>query len=210
MTSSLHKSPPKKRKHSDSPTRKKARTGDDTPATVTPVPAIVQTAATEEEEFQAFMRDIVGAGVPLPTPPLVAQAVPATPPPATAPKPLNPFAGSVKSLRGNFGTGAHDVAHFQPTQHKVHHGVWNSRKKVKEWVGLALDSIYNDDGFVVASKPGQNGGYTYLVSMDGKTVGYLSGSSVPPGTKPPAKHIEVYLDKKGTTVSAFPSSPDIF
>jgi hypothetical protein len=209
MTGSLHKTS-LKRKRSDSPTRKKARTGDDAPETMTPAPTVVQTAATDDEEFAAFMRDILGTGVPLPTPPLVAQTVPATPPPATAPKPLNPFAGTVKPLRGNFGTGAHDVAHFQPTQHKVHHGVWLSRKKVLKWVGMAIDSIYDDDGFVVASKPGQNGGYTYLVSMNGETVGYLSGSSVPLGTKPPATHIEVYLDKKGTTVSAFPSSPDIF
>lgn len=209
MTSSLHKTP-LKRKRSDSPTRKKARTGDDTPAIITPTPVTVQTTATEDEEFAAIMQDILGNGVPLPSPPLVAPTVPATPTPATAPKPLNPFAGTVKSLRGNFGTGAHDVAHFQPTQHKVHHGVWSSRKKVKEWVGLALDSIYNDDGFVVDSKPGQNGGRNYLISMGRTKVGYLSGSSVTPGTKPPATHIEVYLDKNGNTVSAFPSSPDIF
>jgi hypothetical protein len=209
MTGQLHK-PTLKRKHSNSPTRKKARTGDDTPATITPTPATVQTTATEDELFAAIMLDILGDGVPLPPPPLVALTVPATPTPATQPKPINPFAGTVKALRSNFGTGAHDVAHFQPTQHKVHHGVWSSRKKVKEWVGLALDSIYQDDGFVVASKPGQNGGRNYLISMDGTKVGYLSGSSVTPGTKPPATHIEVYLDNKGNTVSAFPSSPDIF
>jgi hypothetical protein len=209
MTGSLHKTT-KKRTHSDSPTRKKARTGDDPSATITPTPVTVQTTATEDEEFAAIMRDILGEDVPLPAPPLVAQTVPTTPTPATAPKPLNPFAGKVKPLRGNFGDGAHDVAHFQPTQHKVHHGVWRSRNKVKEWVGLALESIYNDDGFVVDSKPGQNGGRNYLISMGRTKVGYLSGSSVTPGTKPPATHIEVYLDNKGTTVSAFPSSPDIF
>ena len=212
MSSPTHKT--LKRKVSDSPTRKKARTGDGTPATITPAPVTTQTAATDDEMFASIMQDILGEGVPLPAPPLVAQPVPAMPTPATAPKPRNPFAGTMKALRGNFGTGTHDIAHFQPTQHKTHHGVWHSRKnvkaKVKEWVGLARDSINNDDGFVVASKPGQNGGYTYLIDMDGETVGYLSGSSVPPGTKPPAKHIEVYVDKKGNVVSAFPSSPDIF
>jgi hypothetical protein len=209
MTGQLHKTT-LKRKHSNSPTRKEARNGDDTSAITTPVPTPVQTAVGDEDVFAEFMRDIVGDGQPLPPPPLVAQTVPATPAPAAGPKPVNPFAGRVKPLRGNFGTGAHDVAHFQPTQHKAHHGVWGKRKKVKEWVGLARDSINNDDNFVVDSKPGQNGGYNYLVYMDGETVGYLSGYSVTPGTKPPAKHIEVYLDNKGNTVSAFPSSPDIF
>jgi len=208
MTGQLHKTT-LKRKHSNSPTRKMARTENDAPATTIPV-TIQTTAADDDDMFAQFMQDIVGTGVPLPPPPLVAQTVPATPPPVTATKPANPFAGRVKALRGNFGTGAHDVAHFQPTQHKVHHGVWGKRKKVKEWVGLARDSINNDDEFVVDSKPGQNGGYNYLVYMDGETVGYLSGSSVTPGTKPPAKHIEVYLDNKGNTVSAFPSSPNIF
>lgn len=210
MTTSPRTSPSRKRKHSDSPTRKKARTGEDAPATITPAPVTVPAAATEDELFAAIMQDILGEGEPLPAPPLVAQTVPAPPAPATTPKPRNPFAGTVKALRGNFGSGAHDVAHFQPTRHKTHHGVWRSKAKAKGWVEQAVDSIYHDDGFVVASKPGQNGGYTYLIDMAGKTVGYLSGSAVPPGTKPPATHIEVYLDKKGNVVSAFPSSPDIF
>lgn len=211
MTGSLHKSTTK-RKHSDSPTRKKARTVADAPPTTTPTPAATP---SETDLFEAFMQEVAGDD-PLPPPPLagtatVAQPVPVTPEPATGPKPVNPFAGKVKQLRANFGTGYHDIAHFQPTQNKSHHGVWGgTRKKVKAWVGLALDSIYGDDRFVVASKPGQDGGHNYLISMDGKNVGYLSGSSVPPGTKPPATHVEVYLDKKGNTVSAFPSSPDIF
>ena len=65
---------------------------------------------------------------------------------------------------------------------------------------------------IVASKPGTGkyrDGYNYLVSMD-KPVGYLSGSSVLSGTKPEARYIAVYLDKKGNTVSAFPCSPDMF
>lgn len=213
MTSSPRTST-KKRKHSDSPpTRKKARLGDDAPATTTPTPVTVQTTAADEEMFAAFLRDVLGDDPPPPLAgtPTVAQTVPATPTPAAGPKPANPFARKVKKLRGNFGTGYHDIAHFQPTQNKSHHGVWDgSRKKVQAWVRLALGSIFDDDGFVAASKPGQNGGHTYLISMEGETVGYLSGSSVPLGTKPPAKHIEVYLDKKGATVSAFPSSPDIF
>ena len=89
--------------------------------------------------------------------------------------------------------------------------MWQGKlPQLRKWVGMALDSIYLDDRFVVASKPGTAGGYVYLVSMDGAEVGYLSGASVPPGEKPPATHIEVYLDRKGTTVSAFPSSPGIF
>jgi len=201
-----------KRKHSASPTRKMARTIDDAPANPAPTP--VQTTPTDEEEFAAFYRQVVGED-PLPPPlaatPTTPQAVPVTPTPVVGPKPVNPFARKVKALRGNFGTGYHDIAHFQPTLNKSYHGVWGGkRKKVQAWVKLALDSIYNDDHFVVASKPGPDGGHNYLISMDGTTVGYLSGSSVSPGEKPPAKHIEVYLDKKGNTVSAFPSSPNIF
>src|SRR5262245_28492370 len=125
-------SPPRtsthKRKHSDSPTRKKARTVvADAPATTTPTPVLVQTTATDDEEFAAFYRQVVGEDPP--PPPLAAtpttdQTQPVMPTAVTGPPPTNPFAGKVKPLRGNFGTGTHDVAHFQPTQNKVHHGVW--------------------------------------------------------------------------------------
>jgi hypothetical protein len=212
MTTSLHTGT-KKRKISTSPSRKKARTGAGAPEIVTP-PTPTGPAAEDERDLLAeFLRDI-GAEDLLPPPePLVGTPpVATTPPPAVAgPRPANPFAGTAKKLRGNFGTGYHDVAHFQPTRNKSYHGVWEgTRNAVKAWVRLAVSSIREDDRFIVASKPGKDGGYTYLISMDGTTVGYLSGSSVPAGQKPPAQHIEVYLDKKGNTVSAFPSSPDRF
>lgn len=131
--------------------------------------------------------------------------------PATGTRRLNKHVSNVKNLRSNFGTGAHDQFHFAPTDAKKYHGVWSAAQlsQVKKWIGLALDSIYADDNYVVASKPGNKAGYyTYLVNMDTE-VGYLSGSGVT-GTKPSATHIEVYLDKKGITVSAFPSDPSIF
>lgn len=222
MTGPLHTST-KKRKISDSPTRKKARTSKtvtpDAPETTTQTATGTVPNPVGSDPYADFLRAIGGEDQlppiqPLVGTPAVAQTVtptPTAPATVTGPKPTNPFAGKVKKLRANFGTGYHDVAHFQATRNKPYHGVWEgSRKKVQGWVKMALDSIYDNDRFVVGSKPGQDGGYTYLISMDGATVGYLSGSSVPPGEKPPAKHIEVYLDKKGNTVSAFPSSPDIF
>ncbi len=119
----------------------------------------------------------------------------------------NPNKGKVKKLRGNFGTAVHDQMHFAPTDTKPHHGVWSIKlAQVKEKVGLALDSIHGGDGYVVASKSGGKN-WRFLVNM-GEVVGYLSGSAVT--GKPQATHIEVILDKKGNTVSAFPSSPDIF
>lgn len=188
MSTTVHK---RKKKPSPSPSRKKARTGEATTDTTT---SVVRPATGGEDRAP---RPLVGT--------------PTARPSATVTKPRNPFAGEAKALRGNFGTGYHDIAHFHPTQEKAKHGVWQGKlPQVQKWVAMALDSIYLDDRFVVTSKPGTAGGHAYLVSMDGTTVGYLSGASVPPGEKPPATHIEVYLDRKGTTVSAFPSSPDIF
>lgn len=181
----------RKKKRSPSPTRKKIRT--DAATTDTTVSAVRPAAGGDDRA----PRPLVGT--------------PTVPPPLARPRPRNPFAGKVKTLRGNFGTGYHDIAHFHPTKEKPNHGVWQGKlPQVQKWVGMALDSIYLDDRFVVASKPGTNGGHVYLVSMDGTTVGYLSGALAPAGEKPPATHVEVYLDRKGVTVSAFPSSPDIF
>jgi hypothetical protein len=125
----------------------------------------------------------------------------------------------VAPLRSTFGQGNHEKFHFSSTVEKKHHGVWRQTKgaswtqkldRVKDWVNLALDSINANDRFVVASKPGKDGGYNYLVYMGGVKVGHLSGSSVPKNQTPPAHHIEVYLNKSGQTVSAFPSDPSIF
>jgi hypothetical protein len=190
----------KKRKRSSTPTRKKARTGAE--ATGASETCTTRTETTANHVTPA-PRPLVGTPVGVRTAP-AARSVPVT-------KPKNPHAGMVKQLRANFGTGYHDTAHFKATADKADHGVWQGTiPQVKNWVGMALDSIYLDDPFVVASTPGANGGYTYLVAMDGTTVGYLSGASVEPGANPPAQHVEVYLNRKGNTVSAFPSSPDIF
>ena len=62
----------------------------------------------------------------------------------------------------------------------------------------------------VASKPGTDGGYNYLVDMAGVTIGYISGSSAKPGTKPEAEHLAVYVNKKGYPATAFPRTPKIF
>src|SRR6476469_2794033 len=193
----------KKRKYSDVPSRKKIRTDtgpDDTAGKTTTAPA--ETGSESDHETPA-PQPLVGTPVEVRTAP-PAPALPVT-------KPKNPHAGKVKNLRGNFGTGYHDTAHFAATTNKPNHGVWQGKlTQVNNWVRMALDSIYADDQFVVASNPGTGGTYRYLVSMDGATVGYLSGASVGSGGKPPAKHIEVYLDSKGNTVSEFPGTPEIF
>ena len=72
---------------------------------------------------------------------------------------------------------------------------------------MCVNSIYAGDAFVVGSAPG-NKSWRYLVYMDGLQVGYLSGSAEL-GNRP-AMRIEVYVDSKGATVSAFPSDPSIF
>lgn len=121
----------------------------------------------------------------------------------------NPHEGRAKKLRGNFGTTVHEQMHWKPTDAKPHHGVWTLKlKEAKNRVSLALNSIYNGDEYLVDSKSGSGGGtWRYLVNM-GETIGFLSGSTV--SGKPPATHLEVILDKKGNTVSAFPSDPSVF
>jgi len=131
---------------------------------------------------------------------------------AAKPKPKNPHANKAKKLRKDFGAQVHDQMHFAPTDTKKNHGVWGTKNTatIKGWVGLALDSIYLNDDYLVASKPGKKPGeFSYLVNMNQVVVGYLSGSSAK-GAKPPATHIEVFLQKSGVTVSAFPSDPSIF
>jgi hypothetical protein len=119
--------------------------------------------------------------------------------------------GKIKNLRANFGTSVHDQMHFAPTDQKSYHGVWGTSKlaKVRQWVRMAVDSIWAGDQYVVASKAGEKGGRTYLVFMN-TTVGYLSGSAMLNKPKQLATHIEVFVDAKGNTVSAFPSDPSIF
>jgi hypothetical protein len=188
----------KRRKHSDSTTRKKVRTESGR----TEAPTIDTTKETLSTQEVPPLRPLVGT-------PVGTAAAPARP--AMVAKPKNPHAGRVTELRGNFGTGYHDVGHFKATPEKANHGVWQgSLSQVRKWVRMALGSIYADDQFVVATKPGTNGSYRYLVSTDGSTVGYLSGFSVPSGGQPQAQHIEVFLNSKGDIVTAFPSSPEIF
>lgn len=133
--------------------------------------------------------------------------------PRTGPKPLNPFADTINYLRGNFGTDYHDTAHFHPTDLKSKHGVWGAKlPRVKKWVGEAIQHVFDDDAAIVASKPGAGasaGGRNYLIDM-GRPVGYLSGSSIPTGTRPEARYIALYVNKKGETVSAFPCTPEMF
>ena len=119
-----------------------------------------------------------------------------------------PHLGKIQKLRGNFGKEVHDQMHLKPTDSKSHHGVWlGNPQQVRKWVTLAVDSIYSGDEFVVDSKPAKNG-HAYLVNMDQTTVGYLSGSSVP--DRPKVHYIELYVNRKGAMVSAFPSDPSIF
>jgi hypothetical protein len=212
-----------KRSRSNSPTsRKKART--ETPDQPTQVdPGDGGTDATEFD-IDAYMRQVeeevardranpLTAAQPAVVPRVVAPA------PVARPKPENPFVGQVAKLRANFGKDDHDKFHFSSTTEKKNHGVWRQAKgktwsqklaRVKAWIDLALISINANDDFVVDSKPGLKGGWNYLVSMNGVKVGKLSGSNVQKGAEPPATHIEVYLDKNGQTVSAFPSDPSIF
>jgi hypothetical protein len=168
------------------------------------------------------------ARVPASTAPPQVRTVPPKPlgsalAPGSRPRPAtHPLAGKgkVKPLRSNFLTDVHDDFHFKPTIEKSHHGVWQTEsgltraeqiKQVTKWVRQAIVSImrYSTDDSVVNFKAIQ-GGYAYLVDMKGLTVGFLSGSKAPPGEKPPATHVEVWLDHKGNTITAFPSDPRIF
>lgn len=195
----------KKRRRSASPTsRKKQDTGQDK---TTPTAPDVDAGYAE---FAELMR---GIGVTLDTPATTAPATtPPVPVPAARAKPTNPFTNRVKRIPKVWGSSVHEQMHFKPTTAKPYHGVWRTRDldQVREWVSLARDSVNADDGFVIASKPGEKGGYNFLVDMDGQTVGYISGSAVPPGTKPPAKHLAVYVNKGGFVATAFPCTPEIF
>jgi hypothetical protein len=229
-------SPTKKRKHSASPTRKKARaestttraeeptlpTGTTHPPVITmPTPTITTHPSTsttlshdDQSELDRFLSEI--NSLPSTSLPPLSTPTPTVTPTVTTrtgPKPANPFAGKIKFLRGDFGTGYHDTAHFKATNLKSKHGVWDAAlPQVKEWVREAIDHVYYDDASIVASKVGtgaSKGGRNYLIDM-GKPVGYLSGSSVPSGTQPEARYIALYVSKNGTTVSAFPCTPEMF
>lgn len=226
-------SSPRKRSRSSSGTssRKKLHTGkEETPTVPTPAPAPTPTFDADYAAFEEMMRGIgdtltdpaetgtdtmTTITVPISTasdPTVPVSTMPFPTVPVARAKPRNPWANKVKQISEKWGSSVHEKMHLAPTTDKPYHGVWGSKKpsKLREWVSLAVDSIYLDDNFVVASKPGENGGYNFLVDMNGKTVGYISGSKVPSGTKPPAKHLAVYVNKKGYPVTAFPCTPEIF
>ncbi|TDV57266.1 hypothetical protein [Actinophytocola oryzae] len=212
----------RKRKLSPDSSRKKAREGVDSPErnssddegtttalalrTRAELKSEVEPKSNLDVEFSLDDNSDIGAPRQVTTTTVPKPAVK-----AVTTKPANPFVGQVAALRGNFPSGYHDTAHFAPTTKKPKHGVWGKKgsKPLRKWVKLALDSINANDDFVVDSKRGEKGGWIYLVSMDGETVGYLSGSKAPPGN-PPAKYIEIFLDAKKNTVSAFPSDPSMF
>ncbi len=214
MSSSLKKRP---RSYSGN-SRKKLHTEEEKPTT-TPDPAPTPTHDTAFAEFAEMMR---GIGVTLndPTPtdtPMVTvpeATTPAvtTPVPTTGPKPANPWAGKAKNPSKTWGSSVHEQMHFAPTDTKPYHGVWGTKNlaKVRKWLTTACAGIKRDDGSVVASKAGEKGGWNFLVDMKGTTVGYLSGSRIPPGSQPPARYIAVYVNKQGYPATAFPCTPDIF
>lgn len=200
----------KKRRRSTSPSsRKKQNTGQDE---TTPV-SVTTEAPDLDAEYADFAELMRGIGVTLDTP---ATTTPATTPPVPAPtasaRPTNPFTNRVKRIPKAWGSSVHEQMHFKPTTAKSYHGVWRTREldQVREWVSLARDSVNANDDFVIRSRPGEKGGYNFLVDMDGQTVGYISGSAVPPGMKPPAKHLAVYVNKSGFVATAFPCTPEIF
>lgn len=171
-----------------------------------------------EQEFLAEAKAKLGQGPPVPAvqePPKkrVATEAEQAPPPAQPAKPAGqaPHAGKVKNLRGGFGDGYHDKAHFHATDQKSKHGVWGAKLgKVKQWVQLALDSIHASDDYVVRWKAGDKpGAVNYLVDMK-ENIGFISGSSVPPGQQPATTHMALFIDRQGNTVSAFPCDPDMF
>jgi hypothetical protein len=188
----------KRRRSSSGSSRKKLHTEkEETPATTEPTPDL-------DAELANFAEEMRGIGVTLTEPTEVETTAPA--------RPDNPWTGRVKKLANTWGSSVHEQMHFAPTTTKPYHGVWDTKKlsKVREWVSLARDSVNLDDEYVIASKPGEAGGYNYLVDMAGETVGYISGSDVAPGTKPEAKYLAVYVNKKGYVATAFPCTPDIF
>lgn len=126
-------------------------------------------------------------------------------------KPLNPWKNRTKKIPDWWGTTHHDMSHFSPTMDKPYHGVWGTKKlaTVEAWVIKARASVNRDDERVIASKPGTDGGYNFLVDM-GERVGYLSGARVPLGTQPQTTHVAVYLDAKGNVSTVFPCTPEAF
>jgi hypothetical protein len=234
MTQRTHTpTPTKKRKsRSPSPTRKKSRHEEaETPVRVeqpTPTitthppvsthePTTTALSRDQQSDLDRFLSEIDSLAhttlPPLSTPTPTPTVTPTVTPRVTRPKPVNPFKGTIDYLRGNFGTDYHDAAHFKPTDLKSKHGVWGAKlPMVKTWIGEAINHIFDDDASIVASKAGSGaskGGRNYLVDM-GKPVGYLSGSSIPRGTRPEARYIALYVNKKGITVSAFPCTPEMF
>jgi hypothetical protein len=204
-----------KRKRRPSPTnsRKKLHTEEGNENTTAIATTTKPDPDAEYAEFAEIMR---GIGVtmndsttPVLTPPVLATPVPPTP---ALPKPTNPMAGKMRYPAQGWGSSVHEQMHFSPTDAKKYHGVWGTKKlnQVRKWVNQACDSIYYNDEHVVASKPGEKGGYNFLVDMGDTTVGYLSGSSVPPGSKPPANYVAVYVNKNGYPTTAFPCTPDVF
>jgi hypothetical protein len=182
----------KRSRSSGSNPRKKQNTSDKTPVLVAPRnPAVVKA---------------IGATVTTTTDDTGGPAGP-----ATHAKPANPWKNRTKKVPDWWGTTYHDMSHFSPMMDKPYHGVWGTRKlaTVEAWVVKARASVNSDDDRVVASKPGTDGRYDFLVDM-GERVGYLSGALVPLGTQPQANHVAVYLDAKGNVSTMFPCTPDAF
>ncbi len=209
---------PKKRRRSSSPSssRKKLHTEDEKSTTGTKPTKSTDTAYAEFAEMMrgigVTLNDPTPPDTPVVTIPVVTTPTVTTPVPTAGPKPANPWAGKIKTPAKTWGAAVHEQMHFAPTDTKSYHGVWGTKslKQVRTWLTTACNSIKRDDKSVVASKPGEKGGWNYLVDMNGTTVGYLSGSKVPPGTQPPAQCIAVYVNKQGYPATAFPCTPDIF
>lgn len=218
----------KKRRRSNSPpsSRKLQHTETGKESTTPDAPETDKTPPTSTEkddfdaEYEALMRAIGDTTAPQGTgnqttisaPPVITLPIATAPIPlAQGPRRANPLIGKPLKISTKWGTGVHELMHFQPTTSKPNHGVWgtNNIKQVQKWVRQACTAIRTDSDAVVASKPGTNGGYNFLVDM-GEPVGYLSGSNVPPGTAPEARYIAVYVNNKKYPATAFPCTPNIF
>lgn len=190
-----------------------------TPETDTPPPT-----STEKNDFDAeyaeFLRSIGDTTAPqgtgdqttVSTTPVITLPITTAPTPLVqGPRRKNPWLGKPLKISTKWGTGVHELMHFKPTTSKPNHGVWRTTniKQVQKWVRQACTAIRTDSDTVVASKPGEKGGYNFLVDM-GEPVGYLSGSNIPSGTAPEARYLAVYVNKKGYPATAFPCTPDIF
>lgn len=215
-----------KRKRSPSPSSRKrlhTETDEDPTAQKSPdkneEPTDPTSAETDPlaDAYAELMRSIGGENTntvsPTPIVTLPINTAPAPPQvvPVQAARRKNPWAGKPLKISKKWGTRAHEKMHFGPTVNKPNHGVWRTQKvaDVQEWVRQACDSIRADTDDVVASKPGEKGGYNFLVDM-GRPVGYISGSNIQPNTRPEASHLAVYVNKKGYPVTAFPCTPEIF